>query len=111
MKKETKICEFCGKEFERPPNITKKRWESRKYCERKCADMANKGELIAEKKCKGCGKIMLPKKEDTKYSFMRRQYCSISCSRKHVTPTEPTPPRTFTIFVNYMSDVMHHRDK
>ena len=37
---QTKICQNCGKEFERPRTVYGKRWKNRKYCTKKCRNEA-----------------------------------------------------------------------
>lgn len=41
-----KQCEFCHKEYTKPIKVDLKAWSIRKYCSRKCYNLASKGRLV-----------------------------------------------------------------
>ena len=74
---ETKLCEFCGAVFERPPDAKKNRWDKRRFCSRKCAAQL-KRKPRPEKACLTCGKQL----EGHPYRIKTRKYCSLACQPK-----------------------------
>ena len=104
---ETKICEKCGKEFEKSIFCSRKKWAERKFCSRSCANSVNstgrkfpkgripwnKGKKLpkytgknnkrysrVELICKQCGKKFTVKK----YRENDAQFCSRKCHYKNI---------------------------
>lgn len=66
-----KTCVQCGTVFSRRPRYCKKKWKTRKFCSRKCA---NAGRVrLAAIKCDGCNKEFKPESA-------WRKYCSRKCA-------------------------------
>lgn len=115
MKKETKICQFCGKEYTRPDNVTLSNWGKRKFCSMKCAALAKQARaerIFLPKKCEHCGKELAKRENEHNNAYERRRFCNQSCATRHKhSGSEKNKKRTFNIYINKMSDVMRHLDK
>lgn len=78
--KESKICEWCNKEFFRK-NQTDKNWAKIRFCSKGCATRGNY-ERIVLKNCANCGSVIKPREGQSPSSYKRQKFCSSSCSVK-----------------------------
>lgn len=69
---ETKTCKHCKVEFSKPYGLCHKAWSTRKYCSRRCKDLAV---TIPIRKCKACGHEFKPPQRTS-------VVCSMKCSGK-----------------------------
>lgn len=77
MNMKTKACQYCKKEFERPKNVSRKRWRKRKYCSREC--YRRDKSFITN--CTFCGKeLTLPNSRKTESGHY---FCDLSCHAKY----------------------------
>jgi hypothetical protein len=53
MNSNKKICQICGKEFEKKPSESNKYWSKKKYCSRSCSNKAKIGKETWNKGLKG----------------------------------------------------------
>ena len=75
----TRICQTCGKEFEKPYSCSSKEWEKyHKVCSRECRKLGE------NRVCPTCGKTFYAKKCHIAKGWAG--YCSISCSKKGKIP-------------------------
>ena len=76
----TKVCRYCGKEFEVQRTNNGKNFSTINYCSNQCnqAALAEKHKKV----CTYCGKEFIPKKVPSGH-FGRSSYCSIECQRKY----------------------------
>lgn len=80
--KETKICEYCGKTFNRLPDLSNRQWAERRFCSRKCVSLSlQKRKLII---CAHCGKGFQV------YQSSSQKFCSTSCANKGKSRSRPT---------------------
>ena len=72
---QTKTCQHCGKEMPRPPRLSQKLWDKRRWCDRYCmmADRAPK-----PRPCQRCGVSFTP----TSNRKRGTPFCSIQCANQ-----------------------------
>lgn len=77
----TKICQYCGKEWTKTYLTSRSTFAKQKYCSRLCADKRhNKGKNI--KKCLICTKEFIRKGRRNLNWWANAKYCSQDCSAK-----------------------------
>lgn len=77
---ETKICEYCQKEFKR--TVAYSRWENRRFCSRKCNDSGRRGvpKMSTTKKCQQCSKDFEKPYTLSWRKWAVRKFCSKECA-------------------------------
>lgn len=80
---ETKICDECGTEFDRPRAQSNSSWAKRQFCSRKCAASARpKAAEFAPKTCQMCGALYEKNRHTSRAQWEVSRFCSMSCSGK-----------------------------
>lgn len=121
---EEPVCESCGEAIVRPEYQTVSRWLQRRFCSRRCANLANthadsaaKMARLPDRTCDHCGKVLVRHGEPGAWRenlkvFAARRYCNYPCFSaarpRKATPTQaprpvvvaPKPParRKFDLF-------------
>ncbi len=72
----TKHCINCGKLFNQPNFVSKKRWEKRQFCSLECRIKWRLNNEWKTSKCLFCGK------EFRHYKYLNRRFCSIACKNR-----------------------------
>ena len=73
-----KKCQFCGAEFEKGYYLSRRVWDDRRFCSRKCSGLAKRGGTYAVKTktkarnyCELCGREI--------FGLPNKRFCSIKC--------------------------------
>lgn len=77
---ENKICEWCGKEYERPHSIGIVQWRKRRFCCHSCSTKASRTWKPSVKECRFCGCSFTRRYGDSDKQWKNRKYCSRKCT-------------------------------
>lgn len=77
----TKKCEYCGREFTKPDNLSLPQWAKRRFHSRACAQAANR-KPKETKVCEGCGEVFERQPNTGDANWAGRKYHNLDCARK-----------------------------
>jgi len=90
---EIKYCELCGKVYGK--NCSRKQWENRKYCSKKCQHISSIGRISPKKGiriknyteikwCECCDKVFPRNKKHSQKQWDEKKYCGRECQQANI---------------------------